>query len=142
MEGMFGHFSTTGKDVFTYGFKTEYHTVYLDYDFLKMMLPFSYSFPTGRLRPDFIFGGGIILTINPDIQRTIEVEGEASYETAYEMPRINEWYASIFGRIGSSYHFNKRMYLFLNAGYEISSGMSLEYATYMKSFSIHSGFYF
>ncbi len=142
LEAILGHFSTVGKDDFTYYYKTEYHTVYLDYDFLKMMLPVSYSIPTGRLRPDFVVGGGMIRTFNPDVNRTIEVVGESSYEIEHEMPRINKWYASIFARIGASYHFNKRNYLFLNAGCEISSGMSLEYATYMNSFSIHSGFYF
>jgi hypothetical protein len=142
LEALIGHFSTTGMDKFRYGLKTEYHSIYLEYDFLKMMIPVSYSFPTGKIRPDILFGGGLIRTFNPDVKRTIEIEGEAYYTVNYEMPRINEWYASIFARIGASYHFNKRMQLFLNAGYEFSSGMSLEYATYMKSFSIHSGFYF
>jgi hypothetical protein len=142
LEALMGHFSTTGMDKFRYGLKTEYHSIYLDYDFLKMMIPVSYSFPTGKLKPDILFGGGLIRTFNPDVNRTIEIEGESYYTVNYEMPRVNEWYASVFARIGASYHFNKRMCLFLNAGYEFSSGMSLEYATYMKSFSIHSGFYF
>lgn len=143
LEGTYSQIFTSAFKTFDYYFNNEYHHITIDYSVIKVAMPVSYTFSTGKLRPDVMLGGGMIWTKKPKVNLTIDLDNNGSYIIiAFEKPRIDKWFACGFIRAGVSYHFDKRRSLFLNLGYEISSGLSLEYATYLNSFTIHTGFYF
>lgn len=144
LEGVYGQFSTSTYKAYIFGgFRKEYHTMTIDFSFIKMLIPLRYSFPTGRLRPEVMLGGGFMRTFNPVVTQNIEVEyGGVIFDNEYAKPEVDPWFGCGFVRAGLSYNFNKRRSLFLNIGYEMSAGWTNMYGSYMKSFNIQGGFYF
>jgi hypothetical protein len=141
-EGTCGQINTQATASFTYGFRKDIHDISINYTYIKLVIPVSYSIQTGRLRPDFVCGMNTTWPISPDIDRVITVEGESSYDPVYSTPQVNKWYLGGMARAGVSYHFQNNEVIFLHLGYEFTTGMTSEYGADVNSSFVMAGYYF